>query len=186
MPFEISRKVIVPDTVTMEDLHLVIQVSMGWENYHLYQFSDRKGRDKTIEVRESEEDFNFWTGVRASQPNKTSLKTEFFVKRNAKPLFYWYDFGDDWWHKISFQKPSKKDLDAYQGIPICVEAKGACPPEDVGGPWGFHEFFETVNDKKSPEGKEFRDWMGLEKDEAWDFESVNLPAINSDLGHCFL
>ena len=32
------RRVLVPDTFTLEELHGIIQVTMGWEGIHLYQF----------------------------------------------------------------------------------------------------------------------------------------------------
>ncbi|WP_084196106.1 plasmid pRiA4b ORF-3 family protein [Streptosporangium amethystogenes] len=34
------RRVHVPSTVTLADLHEVIQVAMGWEQHHLHVFSD--------------------------------------------------------------------------------------------------------------------------------------------------
>jgi len=32
------RRLLVPDTCTLRELHGVIQVAMGWEGIHLYQF----------------------------------------------------------------------------------------------------------------------------------------------------
>ena len=34
----IWRRVEVARTITLKDLHAIIQAAMGWENYHLYQF----------------------------------------------------------------------------------------------------------------------------------------------------
>ena len=38
--------------------------------------------------------------------------------------------------------------DAVPGIayPRLVEASGRCPPEDVGGPWGYRDFLEGIAD----------------------------------------
>lgn len=189
MPFEISRKVLVPDWITMYDLHLIIQIAMGWENSHLYEFSDKKGPSKTIEASDTtyDEDFLDFLPARVKRINAdvASLKEEFYEKLEGKPFLYWYDFGDDWWHKISFQKISKKDLEVYQNVPVCLEGKGKCPPEDVGGSWGFNNFLMTVNEPKSQEGREFRQWLGLKKGEKWDFESVNLDLINQTLTQVF-
>ena len=189
MPFEISRKVLVPDSITMYELHLIIQIAMGWENSHLYQFSDKRGSSRTIDVRDTgyDEDFLDFLPARINRINAedVSLKEVFYEKLEGKPFLYWYDFGDDWWHKISFQKVTKKDLEVYQNLPVCLEAKGACPPEDVGGPWDFYNFFMTVNEPKSKEGREFRRWLGLKKGEKWDFESVDLEEINENLKEIF-
>ncbi len=38
------RRVLVPSTCTLHELHGVIQVVMGWEGIHLYQFCLRASR----------------------------------------------------------------------------------------------------------------------------------------------
>ena len=35
----IWRRFLVDGAITLADLHLVLQAVMGWENYHLYEFS---------------------------------------------------------------------------------------------------------------------------------------------------
>jgi hypothetical protein len=35
------RRVLVPESCTLRELHGVLQVAMGWEGIHLYQFSLR-------------------------------------------------------------------------------------------------------------------------------------------------
>lgn len=34
----IWRRVLVPGNITLDELHLVIQIVMGWDDYHLHQF----------------------------------------------------------------------------------------------------------------------------------------------------
>ena len=36
---KIYRKVIVPENLSFAKFHLVIQIAMGWQNSHIYQFS---------------------------------------------------------------------------------------------------------------------------------------------------
>lgn len=38
----IWRRIVVPASYTFQQLHHVIQVAMGWDNYHLWQFWDRR------------------------------------------------------------------------------------------------------------------------------------------------
>jgi hypothetical protein len=80
-----------------------------------------------------------------------------------------YDFGGDWWHKITFQKPTKKDRDIFKGLPVCVEAFGTCPPENVGGPWGYSDFLTIIFNKKHPDHRELREWIGLSAREKYEF-----------------
>jgi hypothetical protein len=42
MEHPVLRRIEVPLAIRLDDLHSVIQVAMGWENYHLYEF--RVGR----------------------------------------------------------------------------------------------------------------------------------------------
>ncbi len=37
----IWRRVLVPETMSLHELHGVLQVAMGWEAIHLFQFSVR-------------------------------------------------------------------------------------------------------------------------------------------------
>lgn len=186
MPHSVFRRVLVPENVNMLQLHFIIQISMGWEFEHLFQFSDRR-HDANITAgipTEYDEEPIFPTfgrRPRKQSADKIMLKRDFLENNNKKPLWYWYDFGDDWWHKLSFQKPTKKELGTFKGSPVCVEAFGACPPEDIGGPWGYQAFLETVTNKKHPEHEEMRGWVGLSGKEKYNTEYVDLVRINNAL-----
>jgi hypothetical protein len=54
---------------------------------------------------------------------------------------YTYDFGDNWEHDIVLEKVMEPD--ANDGRPMLLTGKGACPPEDCGGPWGYAELKDT-------------------------------------------
>lgn len=181
MPFKIYRKLIIPSNITMADLHLVIQIAMGWENYHLFQFSDKKF-DSTITVQSDIEEEDFFDEYKDDMISAEDLTlAEFLTHTNGKSFWYWYDFGDDWWHKISIQKLNKTEINSFKATPICTEAAGGCPPEDVGGAWGFEEFVKAINDPKNPQYKEFRAWMGMKPREKYDFEEIDVEHINHNL-----
>ena len=50
---------------------------------------------------------------------------------------------------------------AYQCL---IEAAGRCPPEDVGGPWGYRDFLNAIADPNHQEHAERREWVGSEFD----------------------
>src|ERR1039458_2075581 len=50
------RRVLVPATFTLRELHGVIQVAMGWEGIHLYDFQLRAARYGSWEVAASSPD----------------------------------------------------------------------------------------------------------------------------------
>lgn len=180
MPHKVVRKVLVPEDITVYQLHLIIQDSMGWEYAHLYEFVDGQSRPKLcVGIRDDfDSEFNTFGQAEKQDAFKVLLKNTFLEKNNAKPFWYWYDFGDDWWHKISFLKTSKKDLNTFKGTPICLDAVGKCPPEDCGGGWGYADFLETIKDEDHPEHAEVKEWYGLEPEDDYDEMAVDLKKIN--------
>ena len=60
--------------------------------------------------------------------------------------------------------------------PILLKGQGACPPEDCGGPWGYETLKETLADKKHPEHKEMKEWLGLRPRDNWDAAAFELEA----------
>ena len=113
--------------------------------------------------------------------DEDDITLEEVVNRKGSKILYTYDFGDDWWHKITFQKPTKKDLELFTGAPVCVEAYGACPPEDSGGPWGYANFLDIIYNKKHPEYRETREWIGLSSRDKYDTEYVDVDFVNEQL-----
>jgi pRiA4b ORF-3-like protein/transposase IS66 family protein len=75
----------------------------------------------------------------------------------TKTLKYLYDFGDGWEHTIKVERL----IDPEPGIlyPCLIEAKGRCPQEDVGGPWGHGEFLEAIADPKHERHRELKEWF---------------------------
>jgi hypothetical protein len=85
---------------------------------------------------------------------------------------YEYDFGDGWLHGIVVGKVLPPQADVR--YPVCLTGKRACPPEDVGGIWGYAEFVEAIRDPKHPEHADILAWVGGSFDPLeFDVEAVN-------------
>jgi hypothetical protein len=57
---------------------------------------------------------------------------------------------------------------------IPVKAKGACPPEDVGGLGGYYSILEAGKDPQHPDHYQYRGMFGAELDpDAFDVDEVN-------------
>ncbi|MPM56921.1 hypothetical protein SDC9_103738 [bioreactor metagenome] len=57
---------------------------------------------------------------------------------------------------------------------LIIKGQGACPPEDCGGAWGYENLKVVLSDKKNPEHKEMKEWLGLGQKEIWDSEEFDL------------
>jgi len=94
------------------------------------------------------------------------------IRSEGARFTYTYDFGDNWEHVIDVEKILDEDADGQ--YPRCVDGQRACPPEDVGGVWGYEAFLEVMRDPKHPEHEERLEWVGEEFDpEEFDKDVVN-------------
>ena len=162
----IWRRVQVPGSITLATLHRVIQVIMGWEDYHLHQFITR---EKYFGQRVPDFDFG------PPMEDERAVKLIDVAPTEKTRFLYEYDFGDSWEHAILVEKI----LTAEKGVhyPICLTGKRACPPEDCGGIWGYYQLLETVQDPGDPEHEDMLDWLG----DDFDPEAFDLDAINREL-----
>ena len=55
---------------------------------------------------------------------------------------------------------------------MCLEGKRACPPEDVGGPYGYQEYLEALADAKHERHEEFIEWQGRFAPEKFDAKAA--------------
>ena len=173
------RRIEIPVNLTFEEFHQTIQRAFGWENYHLYQFQ-RQAYDAGWSIKSSDdiEQEPFGFRERAIDAGKT-LVGEFLDTRQLNKFVYIYDFGDDWIHDITLEKTDESSTLAH---PVCHDAKGACPPEDCGGPWGYEHIKELFREApRGSESKEYLDWMGLKSAKDFDADAVSTIAINSRL-----
>lgn len=158
---------------------------MGWTNSHLFQFQDNaewmEPANLTVAIPNPYDMDDMWNQGEHREADKVTLKNVFFEERKGEPFWYWYDFGDSWWHKLTFQEPTKKELENFKGRPVCTEASGACPPEDSGGPFGYSDFLEIITDKKHPEYREMREWAGIGRGKKYDPDFADLETINANL-----
>jgi DNA-binding XRE family transcriptional regulator len=158
----IWRRFVVPAGFSLSQLHRVLQIVMGWTDSHLHQFE----RGHTI-YGLPDPDF----GGQHEDERRTRLDA--VLERKADWMTYEYDFGDSWTHRVVLEKV---EPDVARSA-VIVAGKGACPPEDCGGVWGYERVVSAVQDPNHPEHREVREWLGAEFDPA----ALDLTAINSAL-----
>ena len=113
------RRVLVPASFTLRELHGVIQVAMGWEAIHLYQFLLRAVRYGSLELS-------------ASSPDITLAALRL---RKGNRFLYEYDLNIPWRHGIRIEDIAARQTNIT--YPACIDGSGACPPEDCHDPAGF-------------------------------------------------
>ena len=94
-------------------------------------------------------------------------------------MLYEYDFGDGWEHVVLVEKILPMTPDAK--LPVCIKGKRACPPEDVGGVWGYEQLLEAIKDPNHPEHEMYTEWIDGDFDsEVFDKDVVNAMLQRSE------
>jgi hypothetical protein len=165
---KVWRRVQVPNDLTLGQLHDVIQIAMGWDNFHLHQFCIHKTNfgmthdpmGGPLEMYDSldENDYRLCD----------------LGLRTRSKFTYEYDFGDGWEHQIVIEKTLPP---APEVTLTCLAGARACPMEDSGGVWGYQQKLAILADPKHPEYEEICEWMGKD----FDPEAFNLEAVNRRL-----
>lgn len=164
----IWRRLLAPDNLTLGTLHHIIQAAMDWEDYHLHQFIVGK---RSFEVFYGAPDPNYadWD---MEMKNEQQVKLNQIVTGEKFKFIYEYDFGDSWRHVLLVEKILP--VDPQQQYPVCIKGKRACPPEDVGGVWGYAVFLEALANPKHPDHEMYEEWVGDEFDaEHFDLDEIN-------------
>ena len=157
----IWRRLLVPPDISLFDLHKIIQVAMGWRNSHLHQYI----KDEKYYSIPHEDD---WEPV----VDERKIQITEIAPAEGEKFIYEYDFGDGWEHDITVEKILPKDPQIQ--YPHCVKGKRACPPDDVGGIWGYENFLEAMKDPNHEEHEDYMEWWGEEFDpEEFDLEETN-------------
>lgn len=153
------RRLRVPSTITLGDLHDVLQTSLGWSNSHMHMF--RIGRDY-YGVADHED---------PQTQNEKKIQLEQITK--ATPRFvYAYDMGDDWEHDVVLEKS-----DSTSETISCLDGKRAVPPEDCGGPPGYENLLKALANPTHPEHDDLKEWVGP----YWKVDHFDIGLVNKEL-----
>ncbi len=127
------RRVAVPSSFSLAELHEVIQQSMGWQQHHMHQFQ----AGQKIYGPQAADDF-----LEQSVLDETRYFLDELEKEMLQGLVYTYDFGDSWEHVVLLEKVIPKG--AAQPYPVVLDGARACPPEDIGGVPMYHKLLRYV------------------------------------------
>ena len=161
----IWRRLLVPADLTLEQLHDVLQLAMGWEDCHMHEF--RIGQQRFGKPDPMERAFG---GPRTASERTARLFN--VLGRAGIKAVYTYDFGDSWEHRIVVEKRLVQEPGCT--YPTCLAGERHAPPEDCGGIPGFYNLLEAIRDPEHEEHEELLDWVGGGFDpDAFSADEVN-------------
>jgi hypothetical protein len=132
----VVRRVEVPLGMRLDDLHFVLQIAIGWQNCHPFEF--RIG-DKAWGLTDRDADSNPLPAESATLADLHAL---------GRTFRYGYVFGEDWQHTVEIEAVAP----AEPGVvyPRLIEAQGRCPPADIGGAAGYEVYVSAIADPRHP------------------------------------
>ena len=152
----IWRRLLIPDRLTLHQLHRVLQLVFGWQDYHLYAF---EVGDRRFEAPDPE----------AEGENAAVTTVGALGLRVGAEFVYRYDYGDDWEHAILVEavEPDvggaapEAEVDGGEPTwPRLLDGARAGPPEDCGGAHAYAELVATLRRPRSRAYAELRRWLG--------------------------
>ena len=164
----VTRTFKVSSESSMYVLHHIMQVVMGWNNYHLYQFEvgELVIADKRLW---DEDEMGHITDAKEVSVGEVFTKV-------GNTAVYEYDFGDGWMHHLELVDRSIHPT--QQVLPLVISGENACPPEDCGGIHGYKELLEVLKNPKHPEYRETIVWVGS----TFNPTKFSVDARNKELG----
>lgn len=159
---EIWRTVDVDQKLSLAQLHQVLQAAFGWRESHLHRFSQEEpwGRSHGIPRigRRPRVWVDQWSLTEEPQDDEED-ETETTVAeafQHDGPLWYLYDFGDGWVHRVDVIERVAGRLG--EGAATIVAGERRAPFEDSGGLGGYDEKLAIIADPQHPEHEWITDW----------------------------
>lgn len=166
----IWRVVEVPTSITLKVLHDIVQVTMGWLDYHLWEFVIN-GQTYGLPMDED------WGTAPRKVASRTRLRD--VISSGTTTIDYTYDFGDSWEHRLIVSNVRPGDPDT--AYPCFIAAEHDCPPEDCGGIPAFYEMLDARGNPAHPDNAQISEWLDGYDPDTLDVFPIQVALVASPL-----
>jgi hypothetical protein len=129
---KIFRRITVPSNMRLEHLAKIIILAMGWSGEHLSMF---QAQGKYYDSHEKDYDDPDWS---SRTIDSMAVTVQDVLRKKGQSIKFEYDFGDSWMHQVRLSS-----IEEHPSDNVTVDSgAGGCPPEDIGGVWGYEEMLE--------------------------------------------
>lgn len=161
----IWRRFVVPASISMDRLHDVIQIVMGWEDEHSHEFTI-SGQTYTESPEEPED------GLEEGNHRLNEL-----IKENGSTFSYLYDFDNEWEHQLILEKNNYQQP-FPDTILECIDGDGDSPIEDIDMQFANNLLQNRINEETDEEGAAYLAWLeGKLLIAEFDMEIINEQLI---------
>ncbi len=162
--------------MALNQVHQVLQAAFDWEDAHLHRFTT-DGPFAPLRPVDGEipEVLQWLPGQECEEPGdrpEEDCSLDQLLALSSGAVFYEYDFGDSWLHRLELvsRRPADDDTPPAR---LTDGARGG-PLEDSGGFPGYEEIMDALADPSHPDHSAWvADLTG--SDEPFDPAFVDLP-----------
>jgi hypothetical protein len=162
----IWRRISVPGKISLARLHRLLQLAIGWENYHLHLFTIGGVLYGEPDPEYADE------GIQIKHDRHASVRD--VLRTEGMHFRYDYDFGDNWRHDVLVERIELLEAEDWVA-PRCLDGMRACPPEDCGGVSGYYELLDALRGPHHYDHEHLRTWVGVH----FDPELFSVQQLNS-------
>lgn len=177
----------IDSSVALDTVHLILQCAVGWRQSHLHLFTDTDPEQGRLNGRgpaprqwgppavfEDDED----CGRNLPEAQAT---LEQVLGAGVGPLFYEYDFGDGWTHRLELVDTRPGSLDEPRAR--LISGARRAPLEDSGGPAGYARLLEVLADPGQEEFSDAAAWVEWVAGpwQSFDPDALDISAVNEEL-----
>lgn len=151
---EIWRTFEIEGSTSLRMLHIALQTIMGWRESHLHAFTDADPHARTQHPSQR------WEALDIESEDGTLSEDDFTVGevlQGEKPLWYEYDFGDGWIHRLDVIE--RVQSEPYLTTVVLLDGANRGPFEHSGGVGGYAEKIAIAADPRHPEHESIVDWI---------------------------
>ncbi|HMW90415.1 MAG TPA: plasmid pRiA4b ORF-3 family protein [Candidatus Obscuribacter sp.] len=182
-PLPIWRRLVLRSDLPLSLVHEMLQIVMGWGNYHNHLFITPTavfGIPLLVEEAETSPKVTK-SKAKANPKSKTEpdiqdhhhVRLDEVLQAAGDSFIYAYDPNSDWQHELVLE--DSMDGDSGSILARCMMGKRACPPEDVGGADGYRCFLDALEDPLHSQHQDNLDWVECDFDpNSFDARQVNI------------
>ncbi|WP_285243587.1 plasmid pRiA4b ORF-3 family protein [Pseudarthrobacter sp. fls2-241-R2A-127] len=186
----IWRLLEIDPSLTLDRVHEVIQTTVGWRDSHLHSFTDTDPYVRLRAVNGHVREPRRWVPLDLLEDNDDDLpETDWNLGQvltpESGPLFYEYDFGDGWIHRLELTGTLPMPPNAPRAR--LVDGARRAPLEDSGGIYGYHDLLDALADPGHEKHNDLQAWIAWTAGpwQEFDPEQLEIDTVNKELALLF-
>ena len=158
--FKIWRGIICPSNIRLSYLSEFLVRTMGWVGYHEHQFTDKDG----VEYVSTNfmENFDEYGPHEGEYRDFSEWTLGDVLQKKGDHMTWTYDLGDSFTHTLTLREVHRymRRNGVAPDPEYCITGGGnSCPPDDVGGIYGYEHMLEVLKNPDDEEYQEYKDWL---------------------------